>query len=379
MKRTEPLVHIRRVLITTDTLGGVWSYSVELCRALSARGLHVTLATMGPPMGAARARQLRDLRKVAVFESAFRLEWMEDPWTDVGAAGDWLLALAARERPDVIHLNGYAHAPLDWNAPTVVVAHSCVYSWWQAVKKQPPPPKYSEYYRRTVAGFRSADLVIAPSGAMLAEIARLYGSPADGVVIPNGRNASSFPRGAKLNMVFSTGRLWDEGKNIPALIRLASKLPWPVYLAGDVSGPDSQLHDLGGVNCLGHLSEAELAPWYSRAAIYVHPAKYEPFGLSVLEAALAGCALVLSDIPSLRENWDGAAVFASPDDSAALERAITGLMEDPGRRRINQARANARARRFSTTSMGGAYLDAYGRASVSFDRRGREGNLRRAS
>ncbi len=32
------------------------------------------------------------------------------------------------------------------------------------------------------------------------------------------------------------------------------------------------------------------------------PARYEPFGLSVLEAALSGCALVLGDIPSLRES-----------------------------------------------------------------------------
>ncbi|MEB3829625.1 glycosyltransferase [Phormidium sp. CCY1219] len=61
------------------------------------------------------------------------------------------------------------------------------------------------------------------------------------------------------------------------------------------------------------MSPEELSHWYARAAIYAFPARYEPFGLSVLEAALSGCALVLGDIPRLREMWGDAAVFANPD------------------------------------------------------------------
>jgi hypothetical protein len=38
----------------------------------------------------------------------------------------------------------------------------------------------------------------------------------------------------------------------------------------------------------------------------------EPFGLAVLEAAQAGCPLVLSDLPGFRELWDGAALFRRP-------------------------------------------------------------------
>ena len=50
-----------------------------------------------------------------------------------------------------------------------------------------------------------------------------------------------------------------------------------------------------------------------RAAIYALPARYEPFGLSILEAALSGCALVIGDIPSLREIWADAALFVPSD------------------------------------------------------------------
>ncbi len=54
---------------------------------------------------------------------------------------------------------------------------------------------------------------------------------------------------------------------------------------------------------VGRLGPEEMREQYARAAIFAHPARYEPFGLSVLEAALSGCALVLGDISSLRELW----------------------------------------------------------------------------
>ena len=54
-------------------------------------------------------------------------------------------------------------------------------------------------------------------------------------------------------------------------------------------------------------------------------ALYEPFGLAVLEAAQAGCALVLSDIPTFRELWDGAALFVAAATTPRLcAEAVTG-------------------------------------------------------
>lgn len=363
--------------MTADVLGGVWTYSLELCRALSASGVRVSLATMGGPVSRERVRELRELRNVQLYESSYRLEWMEDPWADVEAAGDWLLSLAARENPDLIHLNGYAHAAWDWKAPVVVVAHSCVLSWWHAVKKEPAPKSFDEYQRWVASGLRAADLVVAPSVAMLNEVERWYGKQAAGVVIPNGRNAKAFPRGAKHGFILSAGRLWDEGKNVTALVEAARKLAWPVYIAGETAGPASRLQESEAVTLLGRLPETAIAPWYSRAAIYAHPAKYEPFGLSVLEAAAAGCALVLSDISSLRENWDGAALFVCPEPKA-LERAITQLIDDPYRLRMLQSRAAERARRFSVTAMARKYLEAYGEAEVRFETRAATAQFRRA-
>ena len=85
----------------------------------------------------------------------------------------------------------------------------------------------------------------------------------------------------------------------------------------------------------------------ARASIYAMPARYEPFGLSILEAGLSGCALVLGDIPSLREHWEGAAVFVAPDDRDALRSAIARLIDNPGRLAELGRRARVRGQEFT--------------------------------
>jgi glycosyltransferase involved in cell wall biosynthesis len=102
-----------------------------------------------------------------------------------------------------------------------------------------------------------------------------------------------------------------------------------------------------------------LADWYARTSIYVLPAYYEPFGLSVLEAALAGCALVLGDIPSLREVWADTALFVPPDDRAGLAHAINSLIADRVLREEYAVRSRARALRFTPQRTAAAYHAVY--------------------
>jgi glycosyltransferase involved in cell wall biosynthesis len=104
-----------------------------------------------------------------------------------------------------------------------------------------------------------------------------------------------------------------------------------------------------------------MAEQFARAAVYALPARYEPFGQSVLEAALAGCALVLGDIPSLRELWDGVALFVSPDDPAALRAALESLIRDPSLRDTLAMDARRRALACSPERMARGYLRVYGR------------------
>ncbi|RYG43279.1 glycosyltransferase family 1 protein, partial [bacterium] len=153
--------------MTADTVGGVWNYSLDLSRELGRRGVEVALATMGRPMSVDQARQAVSIPSLQVFESDFRLEWMEDPWSDLHRAGDWLLSLEQAVQPDIVHLNGYVHASLPWSVPTLVVCHSCVLSWWQAVKGEAASCEWHRYRDAVRRGLRAADLVLAPTHAML--------------------------------------------------------------------------------------------------------------------------------------------------------------------------------------------------------------------
>jgi glycosyltransferase involved in cell wall biosynthesis len=118
---------------------------------------------------------------------------------------------------------------------------------------------------------------------------------------------------------------------------------------------------------LGLLGAEELTRWYGRAAIYALPARYEPFGLSVLEGALCGCALVLGDIPSLRETWQDAAVFLPPDDARAWKSGLRRLIDDDSRRRELGLQARRRAIGYTAERMAEEYAACYADAA-----RGRE-------
>ena len=347
----------RRILMTADTVGGVWTYSLELARALPQ--IEFGLATMGAPITDEQRAAASQLPNVQLFPSSYALEWMDDPWAEVDRAGDWLLGIAREFKPDLIHLNGYAHANLRWMAPVLVVAHSDVLSWWAAVKKSEAPRGYAEYRRRVLDGLNAADAVVAPTAAMLESLGENYGWRGDGRVIWNARDPQLFSPEKKRDVIFSAGRLWDDAKNLAALEAAAPDVRWPIEVAGDALHPNGTQLQFRNVHALGKLPADQLVERLATSAIYALPARYEPFGLSALEAALSGCALVIGDIPTLREIWGDAALFVCPDDHEALGVTLNHLIDDQPRREDLAHRARERAAEFSPHRMAGGYLNAY--------------------
>jgi glycosyltransferase involved in cell wall biosynthesis len=261
----------------------------------------------------------------------------------------------------VVHLNGtLSHGALPWRAPVVVTAHSCVCSWWRAVKGCDAPECDWGHYRRAVAcGLHAADVVAAPTHAMLNDLAVPYGRPSRSVVVPNGRCPESFsrPNVAKEPFVLSAGRFWDEAKNVETLLVAAPSLPWPVFLAGEAG--DQGKSAPRNVRLLGRLDAGAMVALMARASVFASPARYEPFGLTALEAALSGCALVLGDLPSLREVWGDAALFVPPDDPKALSVAVNSLICDARRRAEFATRARDRAAEYTAERMARGYLALY--------------------
>jgi glycosyltransferase involved in cell wall biosynthesis len=355
------MADLQRVLMTTDTVGGVFTYSVTLADELARMGVVVHLATMGPAPREEQRRRALGVPGLVLHEGAFDLEWMDDPWTDVARAGQWLLELEGEVRPDIVHLNGYAHGAVPFRAPKVVVAHSCVLSWWRAVVGEHAPARYERYREAVRAGLDGADAVVAISGAMRSCLERHYDPVVDAQVVYNGAPAIVWEEGRsrKEPFVLSCGRVWDRAKNIQSLARVASRLPWPVKVAGW----DSDAY--AAVESLGWLGRRELDSVMDRAAIFALPALYEPFGLSALEAAQRGAALVLGDIPSQREIWGDAALFVDPMDDEELAAAITSLARDPARCATFAERARARASVFTASRMLADMLEVYAMAQRS--------------
>jgi len=363
-----------KILISTDTVGGVLTYTTDLAAALETSGDEVVVATMGPRLRRAQRAALPE----RVHESDFRLEWMEDPWAEVAAAGEWLLRLEEEERPDIVHLCSYAHGTLPFEAPKVVVAHSGVLSWWRAVHGTEVPASWNRYREETSAGLEGADAVVAPTTAMLQELERDHTLNPDRTrVIPNGSPAPPPHRatpgelhqispllGRKFDavregrpFVLGSGRFWDAAKNLAALDAAAAGLSWPVVVAGDLGDGPGPRHALR----TGVLDRGALRALRRAAPVYAAPAVYEPFGLGILEAARDGCALVLGDIPSLRELWEEAAIFVDPRDPHALHEVLACLIDAPQVRADLAAQAQARAAEYPIGRTAAAYRRLYQR------------------
>lgn len=351
---------LTRILMTTDAVGGVWRYSADLIIALGRHGVEVLLANLGPRPSEEQRNELDQVSNAHLVEGDFALEWMQNPWHDVDRSKDWLLDLEQKFHPEIIHLNGYALADAPWHAPVVSVAHSCVYSWWNAVHGCAPGLEWDEYHRRVSRGLRRSMAVVAPSRSMAESVALHYGIKQISV-IPNLSLASLADTPEKQPSILAAGRMWDKAKNLILLESIAPNLTWRVYVAGTCEVDDSN----GSVHRLGALSHSDLLRRMQGASIFVHPAIYEPFGLAVLEAAMSRCCLVLADIPSLRELWEGAAIFVDPHDAKTWERELNRLIANPFAREHLAAQAFTRAKQYNADTSVSQYLDVYRKAAQS--------------
>jgi glycogen(starch) synthase len=330
------------ILVTADTLGGVWTYTRELVTGLVCRGDQVTLVSFGDIPTAAQTRWMDGLPNLDYRPTAFKLEWMLDSEPDMEASSQYLQAIVQESRPDLLHFSQFYYGALDCDVPRIVVAHSDVVSWWMSVHRQSPPETdWLRWYRQIVArGLREATSVVAPSRWMLEQIELHYGKPASASVIHNGRTPTLFnPYISKNETVVTVGRLWDSGKNVSLLLR--DEMPGSVRIVGCDRHPELQNHAFVAETIRPNVSldpeqdDRQIAQTLARAGIYAATSQYEPFGLAPVEAALSHCAIVASDIPSFRELWDGAAIFFRNNDPESLSQALESLQRDRNLR-VNQ-------------------------------------------
>ncbi|CAN5143264.1 glycosyltransferase family 4 protein [soil metagenome] len=368
------------VLFTTDTVGGVWDFSRTLSGELRSRGQQVTLLALGGLTP--EQRRQADLVTSDVVSAPLRLEWMQGSADDVLRTRELVEMLVRIRRPDLVHANQYA-AVTACGVPTVLTAHSDVLSWhrWtrRADEAELASLRRSPYASTVEAALAGASSVVAVSGSVAADLREHYGLARPVRVVHNGWPAvgeEPAPLAARPRRTLLGGRAWDEAKNVAIAARAAAGWdPGELLLAGEIRHPETgSRQPIAGVRALGFLSRGDLDAQLAAARVYLGTARYEPFGLLALQAALHGCALVLNDIPSYREVWDGAAAFYARDDPAALRDVWRSVLDDGGKaQRLARAARERAVGRYSASRMADEYLDAYEQATRGRGRREQRG------
>ena len=362
------------LMLTTDTVGGVWQYTMQLARALARFDIGVTIVSVGRAPSLEQRTDLSCLPQLrGHFNLPYKLEWMPDSRADIAEARADLSNLITQLQPDLLHSSQFCFGDLPTTCPRLVVAHSDIISWqqwcedsassdldWQAFTR--------DYQRLVQCGLHGANAIVAPSAFMAESISRDYDLPTSRIqTIHNGMSIS--PRlGIKEQLAVMVGRLWDKAKNVSLVaeaVRQAQADPairLRVMVAGEDLPLDNKWPTSGGavINYLGQLSSAQLYPVFARASVYIAASRYEPFGLAAVEAALHGCAILANDIPTFHEIWGDDAIYFARNDATALLHALTNLFADDTRAAHYGARAHLRAlTHYSAERMAADYYQLY--------------------
>lgn len=348
-----------RLIVTTDTVGGVWRFAHELTCELLEMGCSIAMVSFG--------RQPSEMQKAESYALCERwgerfrfvgsdvpLEWMGENTYSFDQGMAVLEPLAGSFGAELLHSSQFCFGASKLGIPTVITAHSDVFSWARACRGTSlEESAWLGHYRALVQqGLSGAGALAAPTEWMLQALRQEFCLPLKQKVIANGRAVSRrHRRDSKLQAV-TVGRIWDEAKDIAILKEVQS--PMPLVVAGDIEWDGIGSRTFSGISYRGVLNEEGILDLFAESAVYVCTSCYEPFGLAPLEAALCGCAVLARRIDSLREVWCDAALYFT--DAEELSRLLLQLYENPTMRIEMQGKARRHAERFSRPRMAQEYL-----------------------
>ncbi|MBB4008639.1 glycosyltransferase family 4 protein [Allorhizobium taibaishanense] len=346
-----------RLLMTLDAVGGVWRYAIDLAGELKSLGIETVFVGLGPRPATHQVQEAEEIGELIWLDAP--LEWMVEDEAALSSLPALLQDLAAKHGADLLHLNAPSQAVgIDPALPVLAVSHSCVATWFAGVRGERLPAGWEWQHAINRKGFDRADVVVTPSRSHASMIKQVYGEIADLHVVANATRLT-VQKQPKNRLAFAAGRWWDEGKNGAVLDAAAPHMRLPLVMAGANRGPNGQFLPIVHAVHRGELNHAETAALMARAEVVLSPSLYEPFGLSVLEAARSRSALVLADIPTYRELWHEAALFVDPHDAEAFADAANRFADDDALRAKLSAEALRRALDFTPQIQAKAMAELY--------------------
>ena len=228
-----------------------------------------------------------------------------------------------------------------------------------------------EAYKR-LYGFEIADLVVIPPGV---DVRRFRPEP-----------AAPVPRVAAWGrFVFALSRI-DSNKGLDYLIRGFGRVRHGSDASLVIGGGsrDPKRHEIEVKNTLvglvdalslrdrvtftGYIPDEDLAAYYRSASVFVLPSKYEPFGMTVLEAMACGTPVVATRHGGLRHvlTHRKDSLLVDPSSPEEISAAILDVLNDASlAQRLREAGLKLVQDRFSWQSIAGQTLSFYERFAAA--------------
>ena len=333
-----------------DEPGGVQAHILDLAHVLIARGHHVEV--LGPASASTEVPDFvtRGGRSVPIRYNGSVARLSFGP-----AVRARVREFLTRGRFDVLHI----HEP---NSPS----YSMVALWMAT------GPIVATYHASSSGShlLHLARPLLRPAlekirgGIAVSEMARrwqveqLGGDP---VLIPNGVDTARFRTArtapGEIPEIVFLGRLDEPRKGLDLLLLAVEHLDRPVRVTVIGAG---RARDVPGIDFVGRVSEEEKAAILGRADIYVAPnTGGESFGIVLVEAMAAGCAVVASDLEAFAAVVGDAGLLFPVGSPSGLAHHLRLLIDDPALRARLIAAGLERARRYDWDTVAEDVLTVY--------------------
>jgi glycosyltransferase involved in cell wall biosynthesis len=231
----------------------------------------------------------------------------------------------------------------------------------------------ARYYGQIDRAVRRADHIIAVSQSTKNDVVRMLGAPEDKItviyeaadprMVPMNREdalqrvqalygipdefilfvSTIEPRKNVGGLLRAYRRLRDDYKLTPALVLAGS----PGWLNDDIHQIVAELDLKQHTYFLGRVESSDLPSLYNAAQCLVHPAFYEGFGLTPLEAMACGTPVIVSNVSSLPEVVGDAALLVDPQQDEEITVALWRILTDSALRESLRKKGLQRAGAFS--------------------------------
>lgn len=343
-----------KLLMATDVKSEVWNYSLTLSRELLKHiNAEILMISFGGMPTDSQKKELEDLNIEFQFTD-FSTDIEFNP--DISKIKTTFESSIKSFNPHVIHLN-HLYFDLIFNKPCVLACHKI---FNDSINRYNHLDKDSLNFKQIMnKSLNNADIIVAPSRFFAENIIKTYNFTKGIKIIYNGVDYKPYSDMPESSTLVACGNLSDNNKSMNLLLSIAYKLPdnIKIKIIGNLQS-DRKLPK--NVEFLKNLSNLELQEVYKNSSIYIALSNFEANGLSSIQAAYSGCAILANDIPVCKELWGDCAYVFERDNAISLMRCINNLVENKNLLEITARNCQAKALSvFNSKRMAYEYINLY--------------------